>query len=72
MKIVALLVFFGMLQVCVDGFVDMLPTPGRHGWLKKQEKATTSQDWDDTWDCSKCENKNYSWTSICGKCGRSK
>ena len=27
---------------------------------------------DERWGCSRCGNDNGDWTSICGRCGRSK
>jgi len=67
MKALALILALGMIHACIEGITSFLPAPQAHNFsYSPQEK------WDDSWNCSHCGHKNYEWTSICGRCGRSK
>jgi hypothetical protein len=67
MKVLALILGLGMIQATIDGIGSFFPAPKAHNFFYMKEKR-----WDDTWKCAHCGHTNYNWTSICGKCGRSK
>ena len=67
MKVLILMLGAGILQIGINGVTSVFPPPAAHNFSYKQEKIH-----DKTWNCSYCGHKNYNWTSICGKCGRSK
>lgn len=68
MKIVALAIGLGMIQVLMNGVIDVIPPPkDGHKVLTEITAESTER-----WECVRCGNDNGEWTSICGKCGRTK
>ena len=65
MKIVAIVVACGFLQTMVNGFCELWQPPFAY-------KATKEVIVDSRWECPSCGNDNGNWTSICGRCGRSR
>jgi len=68
MKVLAIICGLGLFQATIDSSVGFFKQPRPHLTLFPQKEGA----WDDQWDCSRCGHKNYEWTSICGKCGRSR
>ena len=68
MKIIALICGFGLIQVGITHSVQLFKQPPAHlsFFLQKDEVSSGK------WEYSRCGHKNSAWTSICGKCGRSK
>lgn len=65
MKVLAVILCLGCSQVFIDGIVDLFPTPNR---ISHERPVMTAE----RWECPKCGNDNGDWTSICGRCGRSR
>ncbi len=65
MKILALVIGVGFLQVLVNGIVDFIPHPKGTEHCEVEERQ-------ERWNCPHCENDNGDWTIICGRCGRTK
>jgi hypothetical protein len=61
MKVVAIVIACGCLQAMVNGFCEFWEHPF-------SSKAIV----DSRWECPSCGNDNGDWTSICGRCGRSR
>ena len=66
MKVLILMLGTGILQIGINGITSAFPSTAANNFSYKQEKTQ-----DKIWNCSSCGHKNYNWTSICGKCGRS-
>lgn len=68
MKILVLNIGLGIAQLFFNYTVDFIDeTTG----FRKPKLHIISRE-DQRWECSRCGHDNSSWTSICGKCGRSK
>lgn len=65
MNIFAVLFCVGCSQVLVDGIVDLVPAP----YYISHERLEMNGE---RWECPKCGHDNNDWTSICGRCGRTK
>ena len=66
MKFVSLTFGLGYLQFMIDQVCGSIDAPIRA--YKTNEIVQT----DERWECSRCGNSNGEWTSICGRCGRSR
>lgn len=68
MKVFALICGLGLIQIMINEGAAFIKPPAPHLFFLKPKE----EDWGEKWVCSKCGHKNSGWTSICGKCGRSR
>ena len=66
MKFLALALGLGCFQFMIDQVCGCIDAPIRS--YKTNETVMI----DDRWECSRCGKDNGDWTSICGRCGRSR
>ena len=66
MKILVIALGLGCFQFMINQVTGCIEPPIRG---KKVNEIVMT---DSRWECSRCGNDNGDWTSICGKCGRSR
>lgn len=68
MKILGLICGFGLMQFGINEAWGAFKQPPAHtSFFMKKEIPVNER-----WECNRCGHTNSDWTSICGKCGRSK
>ena len=73
MKIFALISGLGIIQALINVNMNLIPQPsGSPEKLIQSITIEESFEVNERWECSRCGHENGDWTSICGKCGRSK
>lgn len=65
MKVFSIIIGFGCMQFMMNNFT---------GWfeMNKKESGKHVMVKNEDWSCGRCGHSNSGWTSICGKCGRSR
>jgi len=66
MKAIVIAFGFGAMQLLIDqstALIDGMNSP---------RKFESVEIVNERWECSRCGNSNGEWTSICGRCGRSR
>ena len=66
MKAIVIAFGFGAMQLLIDqstALIDGMNSP---------RKFESVEIVNERWECSRCGTSNGEWTSICGRCGRSR